>query len=129
MNFLEDTLSTLFITYITLSMNYSVTLYHSENADIKVDIEARFDGDTLIIDGYDIGKRVEEYWGDSDYEYTLTIPPESVQQLYNLMNVWHGDKQSLLQELAKRYQTNTCFSEIRKLLDDNAIQCEGFSWI
>ncbi len=110
-------------------MIHSITLYHSESADIKVDIEARFDGDTLIIDGYDTGKRVKEYWGHSDYEYTLMIPPKSVQQLYDLMNVWPGDKQSLLREVAKRYQTNTCFSEIRRLPDDNAIQSEGFSWI
>jgi hypothetical protein len=110
-------------------MNYSVTLYYYENADIKIDIEARFDGDTLIIDGYDIGKRVKEYWGDSDYEYTLTIPPKSVHQLYNLMNIWPGDYQSLLKELANRYNTNTCFSEIRKFLDDHRIECQGFSWM
>lgn len=110
-------------------MEQAVTLYHFVGFDIKVDVEARFEQDTLIIDGYDIGKRVEEYWGDSDYEYSLKIPPQSVQQLYSLLGVEAGDKQHLLQELAKRYNTNSCFSEIRKLLDDHHLACEGFSWI
>jgi len=110
-------------------MEQAVTLYHFVGFDIKVDVEARFEQDTLIIDGYDIGKRVEEYWGDSDYEYSLKIPPQSVQQLYSLLGVEVGDKQLLLQELAKRYNTNSCFSEIRKLLDDHHLTCEGFSWI
>jgi hypothetical protein len=110
-------------------MNHSITLYHHEATDIKVDVEARFKGDTLLIDGYDIGERVKEYWGDSDYEYSITIPPKSVLQLYDLLMIRSGDRQSLLQELAKRYHSNTCFSEIRKLLDDHHIECEGFSWI
>lgn len=110
-------------------MDQSVTLYHFVGFDIKVDVEARFENDSLIIDGYDIGKRVEEYWGDSDYEYSLKIPPQSVNQLYGLLGIEEGDKQNLLQELARRFNTNSCFSEIRKLLDDHHIACEGFSWI
>lgn len=110
-------------------MKDSITLFHFEAADIRVDIEARFEGEVLIIDGYDIGKRVEEYWGDSDYEYTITIPAASVLQLYKLMNLEPDNKKSLLKELAKRYHTNTCFSEIRKLLDDNKVECQGFSWM
>jgi hypothetical protein len=30
---------------------------------------------------YDIGERVKGYWGDSDYEYSSTIPSKSVDQL------------------------------------------------
>lgn len=110
-------------------MDHTITLYHFVGFDIKVDVEARFEKDTLIIDGYDIGKRVEEYWGDSDYEYSLRIPPESVYQLYIILVVEQGDQQNLLKQLARQFNTNTCFSEIRKLLDDHHIACEGFSWI
>jgi len=110
-------------------MNYCVTLFHSEDVDIRIDIEARFDGDTLIIDGYDTGKKVKEYWGDSDYEYSITIPAGGVAKLYAILNVLAGDRQSLMMELQKRYHTNTCFSEIRKLLDDHQVECQGFSWM
>lgn len=109
-------------------MSTAVTLYHFESDDIKIDIEARFEGEALVIDGYDIGKRVKEYWGDSDYEYTITVPPEGVFMLYSLLDVEEGNKQSVLQEIAKRYHTNTCYSEFRNFLDDNHIPSSGFTW-
>jgi hypothetical protein len=109
-------------------MSLSVTLFHFESEDIKIDIEARFEGDALIIDGYDIGKRVKEYWGDSDYEYTLTIQPQGVKKIYSLLNVNQHDKEALLKAIAVRYNTNACFSEFRNFLDKNHIPCEGFSW-
>lgn len=106
----------------------AITLYHFESEVIKIDIEARFEGEALIIDGYDIGKRVKEYWGDSDYEYTVTVPPEGIPALYALFNVTPGDKQNLLLEIARNYNTNTCYSDFRKLLDDNQIPSSGFTW-
>jgi len=109
-------------------MNLAITLYHFENTEIRIDVEARFDHETLIIDGYDMGKRVEEYWGHTDYEYVITIPPASVQQLFFLLEAKVGDKENLLQQLVRKFNTNSCFSEIRKLLDDHQIACEGFSW-
>lgn len=72
-------------------MEESITLYHLEREDIKVDVVARFEKNKLIIDGYDIGKTVEEAWGDSDYEYVMTIPTTSLPQLYRLLNVKAGD--------------------------------------
>jgi hypothetical protein len=109
-------------------MSLSVTLFHFESDDIKIDIEARFEGEALYIDGYDIGKHVKEYWGDSDYEYILTIPPASVDMIYQLMNITSRNKESLLKELALRFNTNTCYSDIRKFLDENQIPCSGFTW-
>lgn len=107
----------------------SISLYRFVNDDIKIFIDAAFEGDSLIIEGYDIGKRVEEYWGDSDYEYSVTVPPEGVMKLYDLMSVTAGDKQGLLEELARRYHTNSAYSDIRQFLDKNKIKSEGFSWI
>jgi hypothetical protein len=109
-------------------MGLSVTLYHFESEDIKIDIEARFEGEALIIDGYDIGRRVKEYWGDSDYEYTLTIQPQGVEMICRLLKVNPHDKEALLKAIAMRYNTNACFSEFRSFLDKNHIPCEGFSW-
>ncbi|HRJ30173.1 MAG TPA: hypothetical protein PLV21_19195 [Cyclobacteriaceae bacterium] len=106
----------------------SVSLYHFTGPDIKISIDAYFDGDKLIIDGYDIGKRVEEYWGDSDYEYVLTIPPEGVEFLLAYFNIVNNGQEDLLAAMAAKFNTNTCYSDIRKLMSDNGITCEGFSW-
>jgi len=109
-------------------MDYTIVLYQYKDDDIKVTIEARFDGDKLIIDGYDIGKRVKEYWGDSDYEYSMTLPALSVDELMMLLSIAPGNKQELLQTLASRYNTNSCFSDIQKLLDQYSIPYESFRW-
>jgi hypothetical protein len=35
----------------------------------------------LQLDAQDMGKLVEEVWGDSDYEFWVTIPPEGLAKL------------------------------------------------
>ena len=109
-------------------MNKSITLHHVEREDIVINIVARFEKDKLIIDGYDIGTTVEEAWGDSDYEYIMTIPGKSVIRLYGLLNVEEGDRSGLLKALRKRFHGNTCFSAIGDFLDQNDIDHGTFHW-
>jgi hypothetical protein len=109
-------------------MRNSITLFHFQNEDIKIDIVARFEGDKLVIDGYDIGKTVEEAWGDSDYEYVMTIPTTSVASLYGLLDVEAGNRKKLLKALAERFQGNKCFSAIGDFLEENNIEYDRFTW-
>jgi hypothetical protein len=109
-------------------IDYSKSLYHLEREDIKIDIVARFEKDKLIIDGYDIGKTVKKAWGDSDYEYVMTIPRKSVDQLYGLLDVKMGDRKTLLKAISKRFHGNECFSAIGDFLDQNNIDHETFTW-
>jgi len=106
-----------------------VTLFELRNEDIRISIEAYFERDVLVIDGYDIGKTVKEYWGDSDYEYLIRIPPAGVDFLYNHLGLFSGDRLALLHALARQYHTNSCYSDIRKLLDDHQVKYEGFTWV
>jgi hypothetical protein len=106
-----------------------ITLFQYSNSEIRINIEAYFDGDKLIIEGYDIGKRVEEAWGDSDYEYSVTITGDEVTKLYPLMQVTEGNKEGLLKAIANTYHTNSCYSEFRDFIDRNGIKSEGFSWM
>jgi len=105
-----------------------VTLFQFKSPEIKVIIEAYFDGEKLVIEGYDIGKSVEEFWGDSDYEYVTTVPEDEVKKLYPLMNVSEGNKDDLLRAIAGRFNTNTCYSEFNDFLSMNNVKSEGFSW-
>lgn len=109
-------------------MKESITLYHLEREDIKIDIVARFAEGKLIIDGYDIGKTVKEAWGDSDYEYIMTIPATSLPVLYRVLGVKVGDRKRLLKALAKRFNGNKCFSALGDFLDQNGIAHDTFTW-
>jgi hypothetical protein len=116
------------IPFLFFAQKESITLYHLKREDIKIDIIARFEEDNLIIDGYDIGKTVKEAWGDSDYEYVMTIPAKSLPPLYGLLGVEVGDRKALLEALAKRFHGNKCFSAIGDFLDQNSIEHETFTW-
>ena len=101
-------------------------LFQYKNSEISINIEAYFHGDKLVIEGYD--KRVEEAFGDSDYEYSVTVTGDEVIKLYSLMQVKESDKEGFLKAIADKYHTNTCYSEFRDFLDRNGIKSEGFSW-
>ena len=100
-----------------------------ENPGIRVTVEAYFDGENLVIDGYDIGITVEKYWGDSDYEYSTTVFATEVIKLYKLFNIGEGDNEGLLKAIASEYNDNSCYSNFRTFLDLNGIRYESFSWM
>jgi hypothetical protein len=106
----------------------AITLFRMENPGIRVTVEAYFDGENLVIEGYDIGDTVEKYWGDSDYEYSTTVFAAEVVKLYPLFIIREGDKEGLLKAIAGKYNDNSCYSNFRAFLDLNGIRYESFSW-
>ena len=71
----------------------------------------------LVFEGYDIGDAVERYWGDSDYEYWLTIKAQHLPTV--LLN--------LIKEcFDKKLFTND--SEFRDWLEKQGIPSEFHSW-
>lgn len=107
---------------------YRISLFRHETPSISIYIDAYFDDERLIISGQDIGKSVDDWWGDSDYEYSLTVPADGVQKLYALLKVEKGDKRGLLEAIAARYNTNSCYSDFMAFLEKNNIKFEGFTW-
>lgn len=106
-----------------------ILLFSLKTDDIKITVEVYFDSTgNLVVEGYDIGKKVEDYWGDSDYEYTSTIIPDEVKKLYTLFQLKDGSQQELLLALQARFNTNTCYSELQSFLEQNKVSYEGFSW-
>ncbi len=105
-----------------------ILLFTHKGPDIKIEIRALFENEDLLIDGYDIGKKVKEALSDSDYEYQLRVKAEHLLRLYETLNVKPGNKEKLLEELKSRYHTNSCYSDISKFLHHHNIPTEGFSW-
>ncbi|MCX6333004.1 MAG: hypothetical protein NT092_01705 [Bacteroidia bacterium] len=105
-----------------------IILYQYKTPDISVRIEACFKNDKLIIEGYDVGKSVDEWFGDSDYEYSTTLAGEELEKLYLLFHVNRGDTEGLLKAIAEEYNDNNCYSRFRKILDENDIKYDSFSF-
>ena len=105
-----------------------VILYQYSDEGISIQIEAGFENGDLVVEGYDIGKTVKEYWGDSDYEYAVRVRKPDLEQLCKALKIADCVEENLLKEIARRFTGNKCFSEFREFLDSNHIECEGFSW-
>ena len=107
-----------------------IQLYYRVGPTIKISMELYFNGKgQLIFDGYDIGKGVEEAWGDFDYEYSYTIDPLNVEKLYSVLEILKGDRPKLLLELKKRFGNNTGYSDFGKFMTENNIEYKQFTWI
>ncbi len=103
-------------------------LYQHKDEGISIQVEAKFENGELVIEGYDIGSTVKDVWGDSDYEYSLRVRKADIELVCRALKITSCDEASLLQEIARKFNGNYCFSEFQKFLDSNKIKYEGFSW-
>ncbi len=97
--------------------NLRARLYESRGeTSVFIDVEIKDTGEVLV-SGQDIGKPVEEYWGDSDYEYWLYVDQEQ--------------KDLLLLSLIKKIfgGSSKAFSEFREFLIENKIPYQFDSWV
>jgi len=109
-------------------MKRSVTLFQFKTENIKIHITASFENEDLVVEGYDIGKVVEESWGDSDYEYSVTVRKADIPKLCQELEISSSDPMEILQHIAKRFNGNHSYSAFRDFLEEHDIEHEGFSW-
>ncbi len=107
-------------------MHRRVILYQHKDEDISITVEAYFLNGAFVVEGYDIGKRVEAYWGDSDYEYQTTIDTKHLDELYRALNV--SDKEDLLSVIALQFNGNHAYSRFQSFLDLMKVPYTAFSW-
>ena len=84
------------------------------STSIHIDVRIKENGD-LLFSGQDIGEAPEEIFGDSDYEYWLTVPAAEKDRL-------------LLALIEQHYAGNgSLVSELRELMESQDIPCAFFS--
>lgn len=106
-----------------------IELFKVVSPTIKISMQLYFnEKGQLIFDGYDIGKGVEDCWGDSDYEYNYTIEPLNVEKFYSLLGIAKGDRYALLLELKKRFGTNTAYTDLGEFMTAHNIKYKPFTW-
>jgi hypothetical protein len=98
----------------------------------RIDAKANPDG-SLLIDGVDMGPVCEKYWGDFDYEYSLTIPGPDVPNLVTAMAKYgRTDASDPLEAsmllLQAGFADDLTFSGVAKLCDQNGIENKFWSW-
>ena len=111
-----------------MPLDFEKQLYHLKNSNIEIDIRLGFEGDALRLIGYDIGKSVEDAWGDSDYEYEITVKDEGLIKLYGIHQILIGQKETLVNKIAETITGNFAYSMFEKYLDKHKVKYESFTW-
>ena len=109
-------------------MNFEKQLFHLKNDNIEIDITLGFEDEALRLIGYDIGKAVEAAWGDSDYEYEITVKGDGLIRLYEVNQINNSEKEKLVNKLAEKFTGNHAYSMFRNYLDRNKVKYESFTW-
>jgi hypothetical protein len=88
-----------------------------ESGPISIFVSARIDADgSVLLSGQDLGARVEEVWGDSDYEYWLRIPAAAKDDMIlTLLEQLYAGEPAVV-------------SRLKALLESNGIACEFSSY-
>ena len=108
---------------------HRINLYEFEDKDNKASMGLYFnERDQLIFDGYDIGRKVLEIRGSSDYEYKYTIAPAGVLKLAELFQVEYSDRKALLRAIKDRFGGNEAHSKFGEFMDGNQVTYQVFMW-
>jgi len=106
-------------------MEFKKRLHYAKTNAITVEINIGWVGEALVLEGYDIGKTVEKFHGDSDYEYSITVKGNDLEKLYHLNNIDPGKKNELLDTISDKINGNYAYSLFRQYLKDNDIEFEA----
>ncbi len=82
------------------------------------------DDGSLQIEGHDLGRGVENFWGSGldEYEFSRTVPPDGVIRLRAILDLGDGD--DLLGTLHARYGRPGGTRELEQLLRDRGIESQ-----
>jgi len=85
-----------------MNETYSVELYRQEGAEFRsVRLTVKSDG-SVLLDAQDMGKSVEEIWGDDDYEYWVDVPATAIRKLvFALLRHRYAGRPSAVDEFNK----------------------------
>lgn len=113
---------------IFLGMKEKVRLFELTNEYLKVTVDASFENGDLLVDGYDIGRAAEEWWGDSDYEYSVTVKKEDLLALCNALGLNTVSHEAILEKMKEKFSGNHGFTAFSDFLKSKRIKYYSFSW-
>ncbi|MDX2305884.1 MAG: hypothetical protein NW226_23955 [Microscillaceae bacterium] len=106
-----------------------ITLFHLKTSVVETTHEIYFSAQGhLCFEGYDTGKIVEEYKGDSDYEYFYTVKKEEVKKLSQVFNLPQDDQSRLLEAIWLRFGNHQAYSQLGEFMRVHDIKFDSFTW-
>ena len=116
-------------------------LFYERRPDLSVSVSAYIHPETrdLIIEGHDVGEFVQNFSGDSDYEYWVVIPAQEKGKLLEPLQekgfgrrdwqLWVSDDVRLLSAVKARFGgNNDVISEIQRYCAESGIVTKFHSY-
>ena len=103
-----------------------ITLCEQKGTNVSIYVEATLHKGELTISGQDIGQAADDFWGDRDYEYWLTLPPAVTKEFFKL--ICANKKKNPLNELKKKLHGTEAFSDIRSFCASHGIEARFDSY-
>lgn len=91
----------------------------------EVHVRASLTDGALTFAGHDLGSYVEDFWGDSDYEYWIELDKENTGKLFALI---HGEKDPEA-ALRREFSGLEGCSRLREMCTENGIKYSFFSYV
>jgi hypothetical protein len=105
-----------------------VSLYYYKGASVTIYVDAYFKEGNLVVEGIDIGKSVEDAWGDSDYEYSITVKKDNLDALCNSLGIETDNQDVILKKMEEKFSGEKGFPAFSDFLRQNGIDFDPFSW-
>jgi hypothetical protein len=89
---------------------------------------SRNDGGSVVLEGHDLGRSVESFWGKghNEYEWVRTIPPSEVQKVRDALG---GDSTCGVLDLIARWCAEQTPADLVATLEQHGVEMETSNWV
>ncbi len=105
-----------------------VQLCGYKSPEIEIHVHASIINGRLKIEGQDIGKNVENFWGDTDYEYYYTLSENDTSKLHEVLNEISNQNLTLLEQIKLNFSGTEGCRNFREFCEEHSIKYEFFSY-
>ncbi len=92
---------------------------------VEVHVRASIEASALTVEGQDLGAAVEQFWGDSDYEYWYSFDAENTAKLLSVIRGEQDPESALLRE----FSGESGCRALREVCRKNGIQYRFDSYV
>ena len=103
--------------------NMHVVLCDEKTTRLWVNVEAKVSGGCLKISGQDLGKAVEDYFGEDEYEYFYDFDRENTERLFSLLT---HEAQNVKDVFMQKFSGIDGCKSLRDFCDANGIAYKFF---
>ena len=82
----------------------------------------------LSVSGHDMGPAVEEFFGDDEHEYAVSLDAANAKKLFLTLQCDDKSDEEKLQVIKRKFHGNRADSELREYCKDHEIETSFWCW-